>query len=97
MITRIVKLSIAEEFQAEFRDIFAKNNKHIEAFPGCKQVKLVEDIHQKGIFFTLSTWENQESIDAYRASELFGGIWPRVKTMFNGKPEAWSTFTIENQ
>lgn len=96
MITRIVKLTIKEENRDDFRNIFALNNKHIGNFTGCKEVKLVESNLNDGVFFTLSTWDSQESIDLYRKSELFGTIWPKVKTWFSDKPEAWSTTQIKN-
>lgn len=91
MITRIVKLTLQEKFCSEFQNIFIEKNKAIKSQPGCLNVKLVEDIKTKGIFFTISEWESEEDLNNYRYSELFQEIWPKVKVMFADKAEAWST------
>ncbi|MCT4665966.1 MAG: antibiotic biosynthesis monooxygenase [Flavobacteriales bacterium] len=91
MITRIVKLSIKTEHREAFRQIFLKKNSLIQQNPGCHGVKMTEDLHHPGVFFTISQWENEEALNAYRNSALFGEIWPQVKTMFFAKAEAWST------
>ncbi len=91
MITRIVKLTLKEEFSSDFQNIFVEKNKAIENRPGCMGVKLVKDIKTKGVFFTISQWENEEALNNYRYSELFQDIWPKVKVMFADKAEAWST------
>ena len=94
MITRIVKLSIADEFIEEFRSTFNKNHRKISNFPGCQEVRLVFDDNQPNIHFTISTWVATDAIEDYRKSELFQGIWSTVKPWFNDKPEAWSTLSF---
>lgn len=91
MITRIVKLTLKEEFRSDFESIFIEKNKAIKNQPGCLGVKLVEDINTKGVFFTISEWNSEEDLNNYRYSDLFQEIWPKVKTMFAAKAEAWST------
>ena len=41
---------------------------------------------------------NENSLNAYRDTELFNQVWPKVKQWFTDKPEAWSTeiFTQSN-
>lgn len=91
MITRIVKLGISDDYIEDFRATFKQNHQRIESFPGCKEVRLVFDINNPNIHFTISTWESQNDIEAYRTSGLFIGIWSTVKPWFCEKPEAWST------
>lgn len=90
MIKRIVKLTIKEEYISEFFKIFEDSKEKIAAQPGCHYVEMLQDSKDPRLCFTYSVWDNQESLDAYRKSELFGGVWPATKTLFDGKPEAWS-------
>lgn len=91
MITRIVKLTIDNKHIVDFRQIFKENHSGISSFEGCKEVKLVFDVNNPNIHFTLSIWENIDAIEKYRQSELFKGIWATVKPWFADKPQAWST------
>jgi heme-degrading monooxygenase HmoA len=94
MITRIVKLNIQPEFSKKFEEIFTESNNKISNFPGCMSVKLLKDSSAENQFFTLSVWENEEALNAYRKSDLFASIWPNVKTMFSQPAEAWSTIEL---
>jgi heme-degrading monooxygenase HmoA len=94
MITRIVKLSIADEFIEEFRSTFKNNRERISSFPGCEEVRLVFDVNQPNIHFTISIWHSTVAIENYRKSEIFQGIWSTVKPWFDDKPEAWSTISF---
>jgi len=75
----------------EFQDFFNEIKDQIVAQPGCFSVKLLRDKEDSGVFFTYSVWDKQSSLDAYRQTELFGMVWPKVKNWFTAKPEAWST------
>lgn len=91
MITRIVKLSIADEHIEDFRSTFRESHERIFGFPGCEEVRLVFDVNQPNVHFTISSWQSTDAIENYRQSEIFQGIWSTVKPWFNAKPEAWST------
>jgi quinol monooxygenase YgiN len=91
MITRIVKLTVADAHIEAFRATFSNNHSRIEGFPGCIEVKLVTDIHHPNTHFTISTWHTETDLENYRQSEIFQEIWSTVKPWFSGKPEAWST------
>ena len=91
MITRIVKLEIKPEYALQFRQTFADNHVRIESFPGCIEVRLVHASSDDQTHFTISTWENEQALENYRHSELFGVIWPTVKPWFKEKAEAWTT------
>ena len=90
MIQRIVKLTFKEEFSEEFAVYFTEVKEHIEANKGCNEVRLLRDVTNRNIFFTYSFWDSEDDINAYRKSELFGQVWPKVKAWFDDKPEAWS-------
>ncbi len=89
MITRIVKLYIKEEHAETFEEIFKKNQAKILAFDGCQNVELFKDTH-KAFYTTISMWSSTQKLDHYRSSAFFASIWPKTKTLFYQKPEAFS-------
>lgn len=97
MITRIVKLSIKPDSVVEFKKLFYDSQKLIGSFEGCSKVDLMKDIHNESVFFTLSFWNSEEDLEAYRQSYLFKSIWSKVKLLFSEKAEAWSIHPEENQ
>lgn len=90
-IQRIVKMTFKVEFADEFELFFNEIKDQIAAQPGCSEVRLLRDKMDSGVFFTYSIWNEQKSLDAYRTTELFGMVWPKVKNWFADKPQAWST------
>lgn len=93
-IQRIVKMTFQLERCDEFQTFFTEIKDQIVQQPGCSEVRLLKDKTQSGVFFTYSVWDQQTSLDAYRETELFGMVWPKVKNWFTQKPEAWSTELI---
>lgn len=93
-IQRIVKMTFRLEKCDEFESYFSEIMDRVAGQPGCSGVKLLKDKNDSGVFFTYSVWDKQESLDAYRNTELFGQVWPKVKDWFGAKPEAWSTTLI---
>jgi len=94
MIKRIVKMSFKPENIEEFKIIFKNNCKYIKDFKGCQHVELLQDKNNPSIFFTYSLWDNEESVDNYRNSDLFKLVWSSTKILFNDKPHAWSVEVI---
>jgi (4S)-4-hydroxy-5-phosphonooxypentane-2,3-dione isomerase len=90
MIIRIVKLNIKSSEIQNFKNTFNKNRSKIIGFKGCIDVDLLQDKSNASIFFTYSKWENENSIENYRSSNIFKGIWSTVKPFFNEKAQAWS-------
>lgn len=95
MIVRIVKMTFKEEAVPAFLENFHKHKAQIRAFAGCERLLLLNDIHNSNVYFTYSWWQGEEHLEAYRKSELFQGVWAFTKTLFEAKPEAWSTQEIE--
>ena len=90
MIVRLVKMEFKQVEIENFRSIFLTVQPQIEKMEGCLSVNLHQDIKQPEIFFTISNWENDASLENYRQSELFIITWKKVKPLFTKKAEAWS-------
>ena len=90
MITRIVRMEFRPEAVEEFLAIFNESKSLIRHFPGVQHLELHRDFQQQNVFYTYSLWDAQESLDAYRKSELFGQVWPRTKKLFAAQPMAFS-------
>ncbi len=93
MIVRIVKMTFRKDEIEKFRSLFIEVKDKIEKFPGCHQVTLLQDIESPEIFFTHSLWDNQETLNIYRQSDLFRTTWNKTKVLFETSPEAWSLRT----
>lgn len=88
---RLVKMTFRPEETEAFEALFEEVRNRIRSFPGCKHVELLRDIDRSNIYFTRSEWDNPESLELYRKSELFADTWKRTKALFMDKAEAWST------
>lgn len=75
----------------DFKVLFYSVQPMIAAFPGCMHVELLRDKTNPDFFFTLSHWNSEKDLEAYRVSELFKDTWTKTKALFAHKPEAWST------
>ena len=93
-LIRIVKLTFTPDRLDDFLKAFEERKEMIAAFEGCSSVDLLRDINNPNIFFTYSKWNNEQSLENYRNSELFNTVWSTVKKWFAGKPEAWSVTQI---
>ncbi len=90
MITRLVKLELTADKADQFKIIFDQYKDRIKAQEGCFQVELLQDENNPSLFFTHSIWESEDHLNRYRKSTLFGEVWPKTKTFFTNKAEAWS-------
>ena len=90
MIERLVKLHFRPDATAEFENIFAETRDKIRAQPGCLHLEGWRAIDDPNCYFTYSRWLDEASLNAYRHSDLFRGVWPRTKALFAAKPEAVS-------
>ncbi len=82
MITRIVKLTFEPQNVDEFQAIFNRSSALIRAFEGCQGVRLMRDLENTSIFFTISIWESEAHLNCYRNSELFKATWASTKKLF---------------
>lgn len=90
MIKRVVKLTFLPDKVNDFIAIFHENKQTIRSFEGCLYLELLREHPDGNVLFTVSHWEDQASLDMYRKSDFFGMTWPRAKSLFSDKPEAWS-------
>jgi autoinducer 2-degrading protein len=90
MFIRIVKMEFIEKEIPSFLANFELVKSKIRNFPGCIHLKLLRDKNDSTIFFTYSKWNAEASLEAYRNSDLFKGVWATTKTKFRSKAAAWS-------
>jgi quinol monooxygenase YgiN len=74
----------------EFLQVFNANKEAIRNFDGCTHLQLLRDLNDPNTFTTLSHWRDEECLNNYRKSELFGKVWGRVKTLFSERSFAFS-------
>ncbi len=90
MHIRIVKMTFKPESTHEFEQIFCKHKEQIRGFAGCRYLELLQDRHDRRVYFTYSLWDSSEALESYRRSELFSQVWTATKALFADKPEAWT-------
>jgi len=76
MLLRIVKMEFDPGQVEAFDDLFARVQARIEAMPGCLRVRLLKGYDEEPIRTTLSRWERDADLQAYRKSSLFGEVLP---------------------
>jgi heme-degrading monooxygenase HmoA len=91
MIKRLVKLTFQADKTAEFELIFEQSKNLIRQMAGCQHVELLHDVQNPTVYFTLSLWDSEADLEAYRQSELFRTTWAKTKVLFADRPAAWST------
>ncbi|MFT6882579.1 MAG: quinol monooxygenase YgiN [Marinoscillum sp.] len=95
MIKRIVRMTFKEENIDAFIAIFDDAKFKIRAMPGCQYLSLHRDHHQPSVYYTLSHWDSQQSLDDYRHTELFKTTWAATKLLFEERAEAFSLTEID--
>lgn len=88
MIHRTVRMIFNPEKIEEFINIFNQSKDKIRNFPGCKSLQLIQSKEKTNILLTSSIWDNEDSLNNYRNSELFEATWKATKKLFIDKPEA---------
>ena len=97
MIKRIVKMTFRPESVQTFLDnVFEDSKNRIRAFPGCRYMELLQSVQEPNVLFTLSYWNGEEDLEAYRRSELFRTTWEKTKVLFAQKAEAWTVVVLDS-
>lgn len=86
MIVRLVAMRFKPGTGDEFLRIFTESAHAIRTQRGCLYLSLLQSTPDD--FVTVSHWQCQADLDAYRHGDLFGSIWPRLKAMF--RERAWA-------
>lgn len=84
-----------EEVDTFLNEVFEHSKNRIRAFPGCRHMELLRDLNKPNVLFTLSFWDDEVALEAYRQSELFQTTWTKTKILFAAKAEAWSVMGID--
>jgi len=95
MIKRIVKMTFRKDATDQFEQIFNNSCDRIRDFAGCESLELTRAVADPRIYFTISIWQSESDLNAYRHSELFKETWAATKALFDDKPQAWSTKSIK--
>jgi heme oxygenase (mycobilin-producing) len=95
MIVRIVKMHFKGGHVETFLEIFQQHKKAIRHVNGCTHLELLRDVHNPLSYTTLSHWDNERELEAYRNSELFKDVWGRVKVLFGAPTQAFSLQKME--
>lgn len=90
MLIRIVRMTFVPEQVPAFLEIFRNSQSQIRQMSGCHFLELWQDAEQPHTYCTHSHWESAEALDAYRASALFGQVWPATKKLFSTPVQAFS-------
>ncbi len=90
MLHRVVRMKFSPETIRSFIEIFYKKQKFIQAFEGCESVELMNDESDNMVLYTLSKWESNDALQAYRNSDMFAVTWKQVKPLFSDKAQAFS-------
>jgi len=78
-------------------EVFEQSKARIRAFDGCQHMELLRHKARPNVLFTLSIWDEEAALEAYRASALFADTWAKTKALFSEKAEAWTLEIIDNQ
>jgi heme oxygenase (mycobilin-producing) len=96
MIKRIVRMVFRPDQTETFlNEVFEQSKAKIRACEGCRHMELLRDVSQPNALFTLSIWESEAHLNAYRDSELFQSTWAKTKVLFDEKPMAWSVEMVD--
>lgn len=89
-ILRIVRMDFDPSKVEEFDEMFVRFETRIVAQEGCRKVLLLKSTENPTERTTISWWEDEASLHAYRSSSLFGEVWPLTKSKFQSDPIAWT-------
>jgi heme-degrading monooxygenase HmoA len=96
MINRIVRMTFDPVKVDEFIQVFNNSKSQIASFPGNHGLKLLQDANEKNVYYTYSLWQDDDSLQRYRKSELFKTTWAATRALFIERPQAWSTLVVDS-
>ena len=96
MLLRVVRMEFKQERLKDFHAVFEQAKPKILAMKGCNHVEICEDPSNFDVRYTFSKWDSVKDLEAYRESKLFKSTWTKTKTLFSGKPSAYSLISTED-
>lgn len=94
MLLRLVRLPLLPAHVADFLALFHASAPHIRQQPGCRHLELWQDADQPHTYCTYSHWDDAAALNAYRASALFGQVWPATKRLLTAPAQAFSVVRV---
>ena len=88
MIVRLVTMTFKSNNIDDFLGVFDIYKHKIKAAEGCLDLQLIQNSTNPNEISTLSKWNSEEELNAYRNSETFKTVWPLTKVLFSAKPKA---------
>ncbi len=89
-------MTFREEAVKSFvEEVFEQSKARIRAFEGCQHMELLRHKTRPNVLFTLSMWDDEAALEAYRASALFADTWAKTKALFAEKAEAWTVEVLD--
>ncbi len=95
MILRLVKLNIAQERREDFLSAVTEVFETVASSAGCLGIEILSSAEKPDTFLSLSRWESEAALEAYRNDTVFGTLWSTIKPWFSTPAEA-QTFDIPN-
>ena len=95
MITRVVKLTFSPEDLNAFKQQFDSIKHIIIEMPGCQEVRLLQNTKYENVLFTISKWESEAALNAYRKTTFFKETWANTSAKFCALPQAWTLNELE--
>ena len=95
MVKRLVVLPILPMHAEAFVLAYNEAKPFILSQTGCLHLELLRSRDDQ--FITLSHWDSEDHLNAYRSTPFFEKTWKHVKTMFSGKAQAFTTVVIDTQ
>ena len=84
MITRMILVKVPADKTAEAERLWKEDcGALLIEQPGCKSEHFLRSRENPGEFISLSTWDNQEAIDRYRASNAHRTIQQHTRALMN--------------
>jgi heme-degrading monooxygenase HmoA len=95
MITRMILVNVPKERAAEAERMWKQECAPLMIKqPGCLSEQFLRGREDPGEFISISTWENQDAIDKYRASEAHQSIQKHTRALMNVAKVAVKTYEV---
>jgi quinol monooxygenase YgiN len=74
----------------DFMDLEKSICRDIRRFKGCRHLEILQDIHNRCVFFSYSHWESESDLEDYRRADFFKETWATLCRWFREAPETWT-------